>query len=230
MKSVKPKWIRCLSVVLALFTLMNLSFPAFATPEERVQETTEIPFAYAGIPSEMLDNSILRALAYTGYDVQALKNAGKLYHPSYISIALGKNWPEILSGIPYVAGSSGMATKLNANGNRVPDIDALRRNGLCCTAFIEYYFFSYLKYVEKVDVTNMWDKYLEAANSFGTGTNRYDDLWMEAAERMVESGIATGKYCTVKDSQDKTAAYNAIYETLSGRQCLPERRPMVASK
>jgi peptidoglycan hydrolase-like protein with peptidoglycan-binding domain len=39
----------------------------------------------------MMDNSILRALAYTGYDVAYLKSIQKLYNKSYIASSLKKN-------------------------------------------------------------------------------------------------------------------------------------------
>ena len=40
------------------------------------------------IPEEMYDNAILRALEYTGYDVQWLKDKGYLYVSNYIASSL----------------------------------------------------------------------------------------------------------------------------------------------
>ena len=51
------------------------------------------------IPENMLDNSILRALEYTGYDVQKQKDNGTLYQYGYYSTRLENNAPEILSEI-----------------------------------------------------------------------------------------------------------------------------------
>ena len=53
------------------------------------------------IPESMLDNSILRALEYTGYDVQKQKDNNTIYQNGYYSIPLATNAPEILSDIHY---------------------------------------------------------------------------------------------------------------------------------
>ena len=53
------------------------------------------------IPDEMYDNSILRALEYTGYDVQWLKDNGFLYVAEYVSSNINNYRPEVLSNIGY---------------------------------------------------------------------------------------------------------------------------------
>lgn len=53
------------------------------------------------IPEEMRDNAILRALEYTGYDVQYLKKNGYLYVRQYIGSSLKTNAPQVLSDIGY---------------------------------------------------------------------------------------------------------------------------------
>ena len=55
----------------------------------------------SAIPDNMYDNSILRALAYTGYDVQWLKNNGFLYVAEYVSSNINNYRPEVLSDIGY---------------------------------------------------------------------------------------------------------------------------------
>ena len=58
---------RCLSIILAVMMILSaLPFTAFAAPS-------------SDIPEEMLENSIIRALEYTGYDVQTQKNNGTIY-------------------------------------------------------------------------------------------------------------------------------------------------------
>lgn len=51
------------------------------------------------IPDEMWDNAILRALEYTGYDVQRQKDKGQLYQYLYIGSRLKTNDPSVLSDV-----------------------------------------------------------------------------------------------------------------------------------
>ena len=63
----KKKIYKLLSVFVSILLILALiPLSAMAAPA-------------SDIPAEMLDNAFLRALAYTGYDVQAQKNDGTIY-------------------------------------------------------------------------------------------------------------------------------------------------------
>ena len=75
---------RLLTLFLALLTVVSIPLSAFATDtalpvpiEDGVDPMSGIglfAYNYNRIPEEMMDNTILRALAYTGYDVAYLKS------------------------------------------------------------------------------------------------------------------------------------------------------------
>lgn len=123
--------------------------------------------AQDNIPDEMWDNTILRALEYTGVGVQTLKDNNWLYTAQYISGQLKLNAPSLLSGIPYWEGvgacpngnetvsASGTATGL------APNIAYFKSNGLVCASFVTYYLLNYLPNIEGVDVSTI----ANAANS-----------------------------------------------------------------
>ena len=105
----------------------------------------------ADIPSEMLDNAFLRALAYTGYDVQAQKDNGTIYKqvtgsvPASIRSNIG--YGTTLSGIETVS-QSGTATGL------APNISAFENSGLCCASYVSYVYYNYLPNIEGINTSN----------------------------------------------------------------------------
>ncbi len=84
-------------------------------PEEMLQEDLNDGIMVAAtmkpIPEEMLDNPILRALEYTGYDVPYLKQKGYLYRKNYIGSSLATNKPDALSPIDYGSNATGLETR-----------------------------------------------------------------------------------------------------------------------
>ena len=109
--------------VLMVFSIMPLS--AFAAPA-------------SDIPEEMLDNSILRALEYTGYDVQAQKDKGTLYQYGHYGSQLLNNDPGILSDIHYGTSPSGRETVADNSTvtGLAPDLARFEQYGLCCAGFV----------------------------------------------------------------------------------------------
>ena len=89
---------KLLSLLLALVMVLS-AFPisAFAAPA-------------SDIPDKMLDNPIVRALAYTGYNVQKQKDNGTIYQTGHYGGALKRNAPSILSDIHYSTSLSGKET------------------------------------------------------------------------------------------------------------------------
>lgn len=129
------------------------------------------------IPDEMWDNSILRALEYTGFNLQKLKDNGWLYSAQYISGQLKTNAPDILSDIGYwdsgacPNGDETVADTSTPTG-RAPNISYFESNGLVCASFVTYYLCNYLPNVEGVDTSVVYEK----AKEMGADSN-YDNVY-----------------------------------------------------
>lgn len=125
------------------------------------------------IPDEMYDNSILRALEYTGYDVQWLKDNGFLYVAEYVSSNINSYRPEVLSNIgyddysPFLNGDETTADSSTATG-LAPDIAKFEQNGLVCASFVSYYINNYLPNIEGYDTSHIHEA-IKATTSTGTG-------------------------------------------------------------
>ena len=185
------------------------------------------------IPDEMYDNAILRALEYTGYDVQWLKDRGYLYVSNYIASSLKTNAPSVLSDIGYWSsgqcpnGDETVAKSGTATG-RAPDISFFEKNGLVCASFVTYYLCNYLPNIEGVDTSVIYNKVKEAG-----ADDRYDDVyyltsvtvWKTALDSLAgKTGSGVTKYTSASTayanlvpgdvivfSQDGTLTHIAIY-------------------
>ena len=105
------------------------------------------------IPDHMWDNTILRALEYTGYDLQKQKDKGQLYEYRYFGSRLKTNDPSTLSDIGYWSSGScpnGDETVADASTptGRAPNISYFERQGLVCASFVTYYLCNYLPNIE----------------------------------------------------------------------------------
>ncbi len=155
----KSKLLCLLLAMLIVFSVIPLH--AFAAPA-------------SDILKDMLNNDYLDALAYTGYDVQTLKDDGRIFK-KYGSALEGT---AVLSGIGY--DSSYRCSGLEKNSAGVPDIAKFRQNGLCCASYVSYVYFNYLTNIAGVDTS---------------GISRPDNLcstvsWNKAANGWVSSGKA----------------------------------------
>lgn len=131
---VKTKSKKLLSILLAVMMVFAaVPVSVFAAPA-------------SDIPSEMLDNVYLDALAYTGYGVQKQKDAGTIFKKYGGSVESG-----VLSGITYDYACNGLET--NASGK--PDIAAFRASRLCCASYVSYVYFNYLPNVAGIDISNV---------------------------------------------------------------------------
>ncbi len=154
----------------------------------------------SSVPEEMYDSTILRALEYTGFDVQWLKNNGYLYVAQYISSNLKTNAPNVLSGIgyddysPFLNGDETVADSSTPTG-RAPNIASFQSNGLVCGSFVAYFINNYLPNIEGIDTSHIanavkattmngssystasvwaWDTGLNnLANQSGSGVTKY---------------------------------------------------------
>lgn len=132
------------------------------------------------IPDKMYDNAILRALEYTGYDVQWLKDNGYLYVAQYCSSNLKTYAPQVLSGIgyddyaPYLNGDETVADSSTVTG-KAPAIASFEANGLVCASFVTYYLCNYLPNIEGVDTT--WIHNAVKATTMNNGSYSTASVW-----------------------------------------------------
>lgn len=166
-----------------------------------------------GIPDEMWDNSILRALEYTGYDVQWLKDNNKLYNAQYIASSLKNNRPSVLSDIGYYSsgecpnGDETITDSSTVTG-KAPNISYFESNGMVCASFVTYYLCNYLPNIESVDTSVMYEK----AKDYGADPDHEGvyylttvTLWKKVLDSLAsESGSGVTKYT------DETTAYQNL--------------------
>ena len=125
------------------------------------------------IPDEMYDNAILRALAYTGFNVSWLKKNGYLYVAEYISSSLKTNASHVLSDIGYYesgACPNGDETVKDSStvSGKAPKISYFESNGLVCASFVTYFLCNYLPNIEGVDTSTIYNKVKEVGKDGST--------------------------------------------------------------
>lgn len=134
------------------------------------------------VPGYMLDNLALDALAYTGYNVQALINNGSIYniYPSSVS-------KSYLSGIPYNSAGNITGKETVKNPNTVtgyaPNIAKFKSNGLVCASFVAYYWMNYLPNIKGIDTSLITN----AINANG-GNTQAVSTWRNTLEKLVKEG------------------------------------------
>ena len=132
------------------------------------------------IPDEMYDNYILRALEYTGYDVQKMKDNGWLYVAQYTSSNINSYAPEVLSDIgyddysPFLNGDETVADSSTVTG-KAPNIASFESNGLVCASFVTYYMCNYLPNIEGIDTT--WIHDAVKATTMNGGSYSTASVW-----------------------------------------------------
>lgn len=164
---------RIAAIAMAVMMILTaLPFTAFAAPA-------------SNIPEEMLDSSILRALEYTGYDVQAQKNNGTIYQSGHYGSRLATNAPNILSNISYGLSMSGKETVNDSSTitGLAPNIAKFEQSGLCCASFVTYFICNYLPNIEGVDTS------LVADAVKATGLNSQAVVtWQNALNKLSDEG------------------------------------------
>lgn len=158
---------KLLAVILAVISVFStIPVTVFAAPA-------------SDIPDEMLDNVYLDALAYTGYDVQGLKDNGQIFKKYGSMVA-----DSILSNISYDTGfaNEGTETVVNVStvSGKAPNLARFEKYGLCCASYCSYVYFNYLPNIAGVDTSD----YIRPTNLKSSGA------WSTAAEKWVESGLA----------------------------------------
>ena len=131
------------------------------------------------IPDEMYDNAILRALEYTGFDVQWLKDNGYLYVRQYVSSNLKTNAPDVLSGIGYAESrylnGDETVTDSSTISGKAPDIASFEQYGLVCASFVSYYINNYLPNIEGVDTSHIHEAI--KATTMNNGSYSTASVW-----------------------------------------------------
>ncbi len=158
---------KLLAVILAVISVFStIPVTVFAAPA-------------SDIPDEMLDNVYLDALAYTGYDVQGLKDNGQIFKKYGSMVA-----DSILSNISYDTGfaNEGTETVVNVStvSGKAPNLARFEKYGLCCASYCSYVYFNYLPNIAGVGTSD----YIRPTNLKSSGA------WSTAAEKWVESGLA----------------------------------------
>ena len=233
---------RIAAFLLVMLLAVNLVVPCFAATDPdypylywddtKTFETGVLNYDYDQIPEYMLDSMILRALEFTGYDVQFLKEQKLLFHPDYVGAPLISNQfllrdDPILTNIHYSdKGKPGGSIKTaetdwekawTVNG-KVPNIPTHIENGMSCTSFVEYFYFAYLPNCEGKDVSKIVSMYEIAHNRVVNKTGTYPDTWTEMFEGkggLISQGLATHFEVELKNSQDQTEEYNKIWRQLN---------------
>ena len=185
----------------------------------------------SAIPENMYDNAILRALEYTGYDVQWLKDNGYLYVAQYVSSNINNTNPDVLSDIgyddysPFLNGDETVTDSSTVSG-KAPDIAKFEANGLVCASFVTYFISNYLPNIEGIDTSHIheaikattmnggsystasvwsWSTGLNnLANTAGSGVTKYTDATTAYANLVPGDIIIFSK-------SDGSLAHAAIY-------------------
>ena len=159
----------------------------FYPPEFDMDDSNGIMLMSQGsIPDSMWDNSILRALEYTGFNLQKLKDNGWLYVNEYISGSLKTNAPDVLSNIHYGETPNGDETVSDPSTptGKAPNISYFEQKGLVCASFVAYYVCNYLPNIEGVDTSGIYAKVKEV----GSNTMRSVPIWRTALTNLSTNG------------------------------------------
>ncbi|MBR3918315.1 MAG: hypothetical protein IKJ59_06215 [Clostridia bacterium] len=215
MTSIKSFSKKAIAVLIAIIMVISvIPMTAMAAPA-------------SDLPANMVDSAILRALEYTGYDVQAQKDNGTLYQSGSYS---SKTPANIRSNIHYGTALSGKETVANATTKTglAPDIAKFEQYGLCCAGFVTYYVCNYLPNIEGVDtqfITN-------AINATGWNSQAVV-TWQKALDNLIAAGqiekigtspsnvnrskLAPGDLIIFGNDEDSTTHIGVYSGTYNGR-------------
>ena len=134
------------------------------------------------------NNVFLDALEYTGYNLNAQRNSGKMWASgSNYVLSTQKRGLGWLSNITY---GFNKTTGYNVTSEGLPDIKAFERGGLVCATYAAYVYFNYLPNVAGIDTSSLpRPAKPELANE-----------WYLMAKKWVELGYSRYIDFTVKDT------------------------------
>ncbi|MGN0179748.1 MAG: SpaA isopeptide-forming pilin-related protein [Monoglobaceae bacterium] len=201
----KSKLLAALLAVIMLISALPMS--AFAAPA-------------SDIPSDMLNNDYLDALAYTGYNVQAQKTDGTIFK----SYGYRLEGSSILSGITYGYGGSGLETvsKSGTATGLAPNIATFQSGGLCCAAYVSYVYYNYLPNMAGIDTSGTpCPSNPRSASAYNTAANNWVSSGKARRISFTQSAngdnfaaseeIPIGSLIIFKSIEDGSIAHVAIY-------------------
>lgn len=201
-RGIKSRVIACFMALLML--IVGIPITGLAAPA-------------SDIPSEMLNNDFLDALAYTGYNVQGQKNDGTIFKKySSQATAYGSN-------ISYGLTKYGTETVANSSTKtgRAPDIAGFESSGLCCASYVSYVYYNYLPNIKGIDTssltrptnTRLAQAYEDAANKWvAEGKARRIAFTQNSAGALTPAEkIPIGSIITFKRISNGTIGHVAIY-------------------
>ena len=188
---------RLLCMALALLTMV-VSMPFTAAQVSAAPAST--------VPYYMLDNYVLDAMEYLGYDVSADKSNGTIF------VEAGYDYA---AEIPYVnPGSRGddvVSSSSTATGY-APNVSKFYSYGMCCGSFITYYYLNYLPNIAGENMTAI----IDAAEEFHDYTGySYQAVvfWDYFLQEQVDAGNAIQlHYASASDDEATIPAstYNSM--------------------
>ncbi len=215
MTSIKSFSKKAIAVLIAIIMVISvIPITAMAAPA-------------SDLPANMVDSAILRALEYTGYDVQAQKDNGTLYQSGSYS---SKTPANIRSNIHYGTALSGKETVANSSTKTglAPDIAKFEQYGLCCAGFVTYYVCNYLPNIEGVDT-----QFITNAINATVWNSQAVVTWQKALDNLIAAGqiekigtspsnvnrskLAPGDLIIFGNDEDSTTHIGVYSGTYNGR-------------
>ena len=133
----------------------------------------------------MLDNPIVRALAYTGYNVQKQKDNGTIYQTGHYGGALEEKCTECSVG--HSPRNGHPASETVSDSSTVTEkhriLQRFEQYGLYCASFVTYYICNYLPNIEGVDTQFITD----AINATGMNSQAVV-TWQNALNKLASQG------------------------------------------
>ncbi len=173
------------------------------------------------IPAEMLNCMPIQGLAYTGYNIQWLKDSGGIFQSGYYGGAVPSH---VLSGIGYSGNLFGTCTVSDPNTptGLAPDLAKFRSYGLDCTAFGAYYYFNFLRNIKGKNIDALWGYFRYDANNRPSPTGIYTARtvynWYAGAEAAVAAGLGKRVGSTIDDLEYATAGDLIIFQSTSSTE------------
>lgn len=156
---VKKKSTKILSLLLAVTMILG-AMPMSASAA-----------ANSDIPSDMLSNVYLDALAYTGYNVQSQINDGSIFVKYGDSVS-----SSVRSNISYDTTPSGLETvsKSGTATGLAPNISKFESYGLCCASYVSYVYYNYMPNITGIDTSKVpCPSNSRSASAYNTAANEW---------------------------------------------------------
>lgn len=155
------------------------------------------------LPSELTDNSVLRAMSWLGYDVNGQIANGDLYSV-YGAFELSEKYRSKIfydeKGVYGLEGNDTVSDPTSPTG-KSPALDKFKKRGLICASFTTYYYLNYLPNVEGIDMSWMqqaFDRYISGGYHY-----RAVLTWDLAFKDLANQGKVT-KIGTSAENVDRT--------------------------